>query len=256
MQDFPDQVRSITPRAFGFHAQPHVGLGRDLSAEVFEVGGHASGHRLIAEVIRELLHRLNARVFCAANALPLLDGEVGDAGFLGDQPQGLVAFLQLAHDKFQQGFFHARNLAIYDYNSKPQMASHYWYGSRMRREPQQKAAEILADNIERLISIKGSQNALMSATGVKQRTISRIKNADNSARIKNLDDLASGFGLQQWQLLVPGLDPQNPPKLSISPPSNQQPPPDGPTTTQLARLPKRGSAIPARTPKVPQPKRG
>lgn len=59
-----------------------------------------------------------------------------------------------------------------------------------------------------------SQSALRRKSGVAQATIGRIlSERGENARIETIDRLARAYGLEGWQLLVPGMDPSNPPVL-------------------------------------------
>lgn len=46
-------------------------------------------------------------------------------------------------------------------------------------------------------------------------TIGRMLQGDTAARIDAVADVARVFGLEAWQLLVPGLDPAHPPALEM-----------------------------------------
>lgn len=96
---------------------------------------------------------------------------------------------------------------------KPQMASHIGYGASMRRVHEQKAAEVLAESVRRLIDHVGSQTGLEKKTKVPQKTISRALHVEN-VTIGTVEDLALGCGFRPWQVLVPDFDPQRPPILS------------------------------------------
>lgn len=58
-----------------------------------------------------------------------------------------------------------------------------------------------------------SQLALAKKSGVAQATIGRILRQETSATIETVADLAHAFGLESWQLMVAGMDPDNPPVL-------------------------------------------
>lgn len=59
-------------------------------------------------------------------------------------------------------------------------------------------------------------NELKRRSGVSVASISRIKEAETSVGLDILERLAQVFGLQPWHLLVPGLDPSNPPVTHIT----------------------------------------
>ena len=47
-------------------------------------------------------------------------------------------------------------------------------------------------------------------------TCTRIKEQQTSVGVEIVDKIAALFGLDSWQLLVPGLDPKSPPVLILS----------------------------------------
>lgn len=60
------------------------------------------------------------------------------------------------------------------------------------------------------------QAQLKRMSGVDQRYIGRILAAESSITVDTLEKIAKAFDLQAWQLLVPGLDPGNPPVNHIT----------------------------------------
>lgn len=81
---------------------------------------------------------------------------------------------------------------------------------------------ILAETANRLIGPDGiySSNATASAAshGVSRSTFDRIRNGDkigaSAVAIDKLDGVAEAFGVEIWQLFVPGMDPRtNRPQL-------------------------------------------
>jgi transcriptional regulator with XRE-family HTH domain len=56
-----------------------------------------------------------------------------------------------------------------------------------------------------------SQAELARRAHCDQRTIGRILSMDMSPTADMLDRIAQVFGLEAWQMMVPGLDPTNPP---------------------------------------------
>lgn len=78
------------------------------------------------------------------------------------------------------------------------------------------ASRVLAENLTRLRQanpLLSTQLALAAKAGVAEGTIHRMSKGTNAATIENVQAVARAFGLQGWQLLVPGLDPLNPPRL-------------------------------------------
>lgn len=80
-----------------------------------------------------------------------------------------------------------------------------------------KPRDVLRQNLKALLQSDhgpNSQSELFRKSGVAQATIGRILSAKGeNARIETIDRLAAAFGLQGWQLMVPGMDPANPPVL-------------------------------------------
>lgn len=77
---------------------------------------------------------------------------------------------------------------------------------------------ILSDNIKRLMDAHISLNSeakVAKAGGISQRTVNRARNG-LQVKLDSLHGLAKAFGLSPWQLLVPALDPANPPILAMS----------------------------------------
>ena len=84
--------------------------------------------------------------------------------------------------------------------------------------------EVLSANLNRLMDEPDppiTQVAVSKVSGLPQRTISRIKRGEVSPQLDSIDALARAFGLSPWQLLVPGLDPRNPPLLRSASPEEK-----------------------------------
>ena len=78
---------------------------------------------------------------------------------------------------------------------------------------------VLSTNLRMLMEASldmRSQAALGKKCGIDQRTVGRILNEEHSPQLKQIEALASAFGLLSWQLLVPGLDPKNPPVCELT----------------------------------------
>lgn len=84
--------------------------------------------------------------------------------------------------------------------------------------------EVLATNLKRLMEAKvdlSTQAKLASRSGVNQKTISNYLNPQQrpdgkkgrpaSAKLAEVELIAGAFGLEVWELLVPGLDPNRRP---------------------------------------------
>ena len=78
--------------------------------------------------------------------------------------------------------------------------------------------DILSVNLKALMAAHPDLNTLPKITkagGPPNGVLDRIRRADSACRIDSLAQLARVFGLQTWQLLVPGLDPHHPPQLEM-----------------------------------------
>ncbi len=77
--------------------------------------------------------------------------------------------------------------------------------------------DVLAQNLRSLMASHAdlaSQSALHKKSRVAQATIGRIlRDGGENARIETVEKLARAFGLEGWQMLVPGMEPTNPPVL-------------------------------------------
>lgn len=77
--------------------------------------------------------------------------------------------------------------------------------------------KILAENIKAMIA-----NELLTVRGwalrhrLEQKKIDRIVKEENAVSLDTLDEIAAALGLMSWQLLVPGLDLSNPPKIAVT----------------------------------------
>jgi transcriptional regulator with XRE-family HTH domain len=79
------------------------------------------------------------------------------------------------------------------------------------------ASSILAANLAALMAASKeltSQGKVGKRAGIDQRTVGRIRNQENPPTLEQVSKLAKAFGLEVWQLFVPGLNPSNPPMLT------------------------------------------
>jgi transcriptional regulator with XRE-family HTH domain len=70
------------------------------------------------------------------------------------------------------------------------------------------------DNLRRLMEADRqlhSQPRLAAASRVAQTSIGRILRGEQSPTLDMVHKLATAFGLEAWQMLVPDLEPDNPP---------------------------------------------
>jgi transcriptional regulator with XRE-family HTH domain len=61
-----------------------------------------------------------------------------------------------------------------------------------------------------------TQRDVAKRSGLDQTTVGRMKRGSHSPQLKHVEAVAAAFGLQAWQLLVPGLDPKNPPVCELT----------------------------------------
>lgn len=106
------------------------------------------------------------------------------------------------------------SLGVSAYLRKAHMPSKDEHISRMLQD----IRETLAQNVLALMeSRKMTADAqLAKCAGVDQKTIWRIKNKTQAPTTEKLELIARAFGLHAWQLLIPGLDPANPPVFVMS----------------------------------------
>lgn len=82
----------------------------------------------------------------------------------------------------------------------------------------------LQSNLKRILEVQApkladgrpSVRAWAKQRNIEARNINRILNGEQSPSLLLLDEIASACGLQGWQLLVPGLDPTNPPVVHLT----------------------------------------
>lgn len=75
---------------------------------------------------------------------------------------------------------------------------------------------VLSQNLKALLASKhgpSNQTELKRRSGVAQSTIGRVLRAETGATVDTLEQIARCYGLEAWQLLVAGMDPDNAPVL-------------------------------------------
>lgn len=82
--------------------------------------------------------------------------------------------------------------------------------------------KVLAENVKALMDANkmelGSQPKLAKAAKLDQTTVGRVLGAKHKVQIDTLEALARAFGVEPYQLLIPGLNARNPQVLrSLSP---------------------------------------
>lgn len=100
------------------------------------------------------------------------------------------------------------------YERKAQMPMHQWHHLLIMAD----LPKVLADNLQRLMEYHRfvSDEAVGKAAGVNQKTVWRIRNHAQSPTVEMLEKVASAFALHAWQMLIPNLDPRNPPTSVMS----------------------------------------
>jgi hypothetical protein len=78
---------------------------------------------------------------------------------------------------------------------------------------------VLWANVSALMTCHwGAENLgrLATSAGIGPATCTRLKKQETSVGVEIVDRIAEVFGLDTWQLLVPNLDPKNPPLLVLT----------------------------------------
>lgn len=82
------------------------------------------------------------------------------------------------------------------------------------------AHDTLVANVAALMAHRAitsdAQVAAMARPKMDQKTVWRIRHKAQSPTLEKLSALAAAFGLEVWQILIPGLDPSNPPVFVMS----------------------------------------
>lgn len=80
-----------------------------------------------------------------------------------------------------------------------------------------RARQTLSTNLKRLMECHADLNTfpkIIKKCGISNGTLDRIRRCEVGASIDQLDLLAKAFEMEVWQLLVPNLEPANPPMLA------------------------------------------
>jgi transcriptional regulator with XRE-family HTH domain len=76
---------------------------------------------------------------------------------------------------------------------------------------------VLAKNLKALLAHGGiNQSQLAGKAGISHTTIGRVLKGSHAPDLDTLSAIASVFSLTPWQMLVPHLDPSNPPVLQAA----------------------------------------
>jgi transcriptional regulator with XRE-family HTH domain len=85
------------------------------------------------------------------------------------------------------------------------------------------ARTTLAKNLKALMDhLEIKQSALGKRAGIAQSTVGRILQEKHAPDIDTIEALGRALGVSLWQLLVPGLDPANPPLLQNASPEERE----------------------------------
>lgn len=83
--------------------------------------------------------------------------------------------------------------------------------------------EVVAANVQTLIDYArdhdrpyGDQKALAKKARIAMSTVARIRKAEVGVSVDVLEAIANAYGLSAWQLMMPNLDPTNPPVVCIT----------------------------------------
>jgi hypothetical protein len=78
--------------------------------------------------------------------------------------------------------------------------------------------DILAENLRRFREADGdpSVRAWALRKGLDVKLIERLTKNSHSVTLDKLEEVAAACGLQAWQMLIPGIDPENPPQGNIT----------------------------------------
>lgn len=102
-------------------------------------------------------------------------------------------------------------LAGSGYHCKPQPADIFGHSLGVKTPY---LSALFRTNLARLMQSDRTlktQEALAERARVGQRTVSRILRGEQSPTLKVVEKLAGAFDLEPWQMLVPDLEPGNPP---------------------------------------------
>lgn len=112
------------------------------------------------------------------------------------------------------------SLGVSAYGVKAHMPKISRDNSGMTKTP----LEVVSENLKTLMLSAGmasadgtpNQSEMKRRSKVDQRTIGRILARELNPSIEKVEQLAKVFGLHAWQMLIPDLDPRNPPVVVMS----------------------------------------
>lgn len=76
---------------------------------------------------------------------------------------------------------------------------------------------VLSENLRRIIEYQGmNPSSWAKATGADKKQVQRALGTSNSPTLDTVAAIASAAKLHPWQLLIPNLDPRNPPVFMMT----------------------------------------
>lgn len=117
-------------------------------------------------------------------------------------------------------FKHSASIALMQPLNKPYLLPLVGYPRPM---PDEDVRAVVAVNLQRLIDYAkdnrrpgADAKSLAAKAGVTPSTVGRWLKGDNAAQIDTLETVAKVYKLRAWQLLIPNLDPANPPAVAYT----------------------------------------
>jgi len=119
---------------------------------------------------------------------------------------------------------HADNFTGYGNSCQPHPVNDWFYSDGMKKSDSHDPADVLHANVEALLAHHTGRkpdgsvvwHRLVSQYHIANGTAQRIKESNTSIGIDMVAKVAKAFGLEAWQLLVPGLDPTNLPVFAMT----------------------------------------
>ena len=112
------------------------------------------------------------------------------------------------------GRFHRPSVPLSVRLAQPHSVHDFLYGRAMRETIDR---PYIWKNICALMGEEDpSLDRVVERTGVGRGSLQRIRSGDASSRLATLEAVAKSFGLSVWQLLVPGITKEAPPKLALT----------------------------------------
>lgn len=87
-----------------------------------------------------------------------------------------------------------------------------WRNNVMRPNPR----KVLADNLRRIIGPDSNPTRWATEHRIQKKPVQRMLTGNHSTTVDTIEMVAKAADLTPWQLLVPNLDPQNPPVFMMT----------------------------------------